>query len=138
MDRFFSRKSGSSPGGTSSSGGGGRPDPDNAEQLAVKIECLQDVGRWLATGKVSSSDLEMGSVREAVAALTRKPRPRREDVRPLLGKWRVQQKRQQEDRPLAEIIRDLEDKVIRAAQKLQAELASKPETTLVIVHNAGD
>ena len=138
MDRFFSRKSGSSPGGTSSSGGGGRPDPDNAEQLAVKIECLQDVGRWLATGKVSSSDLEMGSVREAVAALTRKPRPRRVDVRPLLGKWRVQQKRQQEDRPLAEIIRDLEDKVIRAAQKLQAELASKPETTLVIVHNAGD
>ena len=104
MDRFFSRK------GTSSSGGGGRPDPDNAEQLAVKIECLQDVGRWLATGKVSSSDLEIGSVREAVAALNRKPRPRREDVRPLLDKWRVQQKRQQEHRPLAEIIRDLEDK----------------------------
>ena len=80
MDRFFSRKSGSSPGGTSSSGGGGRPDPDNAEQLAVKIECLQEVGRWLVIGKVSSNDLEIGSVREAVAALTRAPRPRKEDV----------------------------------------------------------
>ena len=78
MDRFFSRKSGSSPGGTSSSGGRGRPDPDNAEQLAVKIECLQDVGRWLATGKVSSSDLKIGSFREVVAALTRAPRPRKE------------------------------------------------------------
>ena len=71
-------------------------------------------------------------VREAIAVLTRALRPKKEDVEPLLGKWRVQQKRQGKKRPLAETIKDLEDKVIRAAQKLQAELANKPETMLAV------
>ena len=85
---------------------------------------------WLSTGKVSSGNLEIGSARKAVAALTRATRPRAEDVRPFLGKWRAEQMQQIKHRPLPEIIRDLEDKVIRAAQKLQAELANKPEAML--------
>ena len=122
MDRLFSRKGSSSAASSSSAA-----QPALSE---VKIERVQDVQRWLSTGKVSSGNLEIGSVREAVAALTRAPRPRAEDVRPLLGKWRVEQMRQRRCRPLPERVKDLEDKVIRAAQKLQAELANKPETTL--------
>ena len=53
------------------------------------LNSLQDVCSWLATQAVSSSDLDMESVREAVAVLTRAPRPKREDVRPLLRKWLV-------------------------------------------------
>ena len=122
MDRLFSRKGSSSAASSCSAA-----QPVISE---VKIERVQDVQRWLSTGKVFSGNLEIAFVREAVAALTRAPRPRAEDVRPHLGKWRVEQMRQRKFRPLAEIIKDLEDKVIRAAQKLQAELANKPETTL--------
>ena len=52
--------------------------------LEVKIECVRDVERWLATVNVSSGNPEVGSVREAIAVLTRAPRPKAEDVRPLL------------------------------------------------------
>ena len=114
MDRFFSRKSGSSLGssssaaqpaltgsassnslaqpavtpgscsaGASSSGGGARQDLGSAEQLGVKMRCLQDVRRWLATEEVSGSNLDVGFVRQAVAVLTKAPRPRQEDVLPL-------------------------------------------------------
>ena len=80
--------------------------------------------------KYPAAYLEIRSVREAIAALTIAPRPKAEDVRPFLGKWRVKRMRQRVSSPLAEIIRDLGDKVIRAAQKLQAELANKPQTTV--------
>ena len=123
---FLEGRKGSSSAASSSSAA-------QAALSEVKIECVQDVQRWLSTGKVSSGNPEIGSVREAVAALTRAPRPRAEDVRPLLGKWRVEQKRQGKFRPLAEIIKDLEDKVIRAAQKLQAELANKSVEHATIV-----
>ena len=115
--------------------------------LEVKIGCVRDVQRWLALKGSSSAASSCSAaqpalppalhsldreVREAIAVLTRAPRPKKEDVEPLLGKWRVQQKRQGKKRPLAETIKDLEDKVIRAAQKLQAELANKPETILAV------
>ena len=119
LSAFLEARKGSSSAASSSSAA-------QAALSEVKIECIQDVQRWLSAGKVSSGNPEIGSVREAVAALTRAPRPRAEDVRPLLGKWRVEQRQQRKHRPLPEIIRDLEDKVIRAAQKLQAELANKP------------
>ena len=96
--------------GGSSSGGGARPDAFNAEQLVVNIECLQDVSRWLATGKSYSSNREMASLREAFAVLTRDPRPKAEEVLRLLSKWEVKQRRQGKNRPLADIIKDLEIK----------------------------
>ena len=64
----------------------------------VKIERVQNVLHWLSTGKVSSGNLEIGSVKEVVALLTRAPRPRAEDVRPLLGEWRVEQRQQRSRR----------------------------------------
>ena len=59
------------------------------------------------------------------------PRPKVEDVRPLLRKWGVEQKKQKKIRPLADSIRDFEEKVIEVAQKLQAVLANQLERTFV-------
>ena len=117
LSAFLEARKGSSSAASSSSAA-------QAALAEMKIECIQDIQRWLSMGKVFSGNLQIGSVREAVAALTRPPRPRAEDVRPLLGKWRVEQMQQREHPPLPEIIRDLEDRVIRAAQKLQAELVN--------------
>ena len=65
----------------------------SAEQPAtssdLKITCIRDVQRWLASeaiARYSTADLE--SIREAAAALST-PKPRKEDVRPFLNKWQV-------------------------------------------------
>ena len=64
------------------------------ERPEAKIECVRDVELWLATVNVSCGNPALGSVREAVAVSTRVPRPKAEDVRPLLHQWGVQQKKQ--------------------------------------------
>ena len=92
-------------------------------KLDAKIECVRDVQRWLATVNVSSGNPEVGSVREAIAVLTRVPRPEAAEVRPLLRQWGVEQRKQKKKRPLADTIRDFEEKVIEVAQKQQAVLA---------------
>ena len=63
----------------------------SAEQPAtssdLKIICIRDVQRWLASeaiARYSTADLE--SIREAAAALST-PKPRQEDVRPFHKKW---------------------------------------------------
>ena len=99
--------------------------------LEVKIECVRDVQRWLATVNVSSSNPEVESVREAIAVLTRAPRPKQKEVEPLLLLWGVQQRKKNVKRRLEDTIRDFEEKVIEAAQKLQAVLANKLERTFV-------
>ena len=58
----------------------------SAEQPVVKVESVQDVRRWLATEDVINSSIDIGCVREAIAVLTKIPRPRKEDVRPLQSK----------------------------------------------------
>ena len=138
MDRFFTSKSRSS---TASSGSAAQPartasatasndaarqGSGSAEQPAVKLECLQEVRRWLATEEVVSSNLDTGPVREAVAVLTRTPRPRQQEVQPLQNKWGVAQQHRRKRRPLPEVISECERKVVQAAQKLQQQLASNP------------
>ena len=71
--------------------------------VEVKIECVRDVQRWLATVNVSSGNPEVGSVREAIAVLTRPLGPRAGEVRPLLRLWGVQQMKQNMSRPLADL-----------------------------------
>ena len=63
----------------------------SAEQPAtssdLKIICIRDVQRWLASeaiARYSTADLE--SIREAAAALST-PKPKQEDVRPFMGRW---------------------------------------------------
>ena len=92
MDLFFiskNRPSGSSSScaaqsaGATASGEGVGKDSGSAEQSAVTLECLKDVRRWMATPEVLNSNLDVGRVKEAVNVLSRAPRPKQEDVRPL-------------------------------------------------------
>ena len=101
----------------------------SAAQPAATLECLEEVRRWLETGNVWSGNALVESLGEAFAVLARAPRPTDSKVRPPLRKLRVEQWRQGMRRPSAEIIRDLEDKGIHTAQKVQAELAHTPQTT---------
>ena len=98
----------------------------SAEQPAMRVECLQDVRRWLTTDEVVHSNLDTGPLNEAVAVLSRSPRPRQEEVRPLQSKWGVTQTKKGKIRPLAEVISEFERKVVVAAQKFQQQLASNP------------
>ena len=84
-----------------------RGDDGATEKPEAKFECVRDVQRWLATVSVSSGNPAVGSVREAIAVLTRVPRPKAVDVRLLLRQWGVQQK---SVRPMADIIRHFEEK----------------------------
>ena len=95
----------------------------SAEQPAtssdLKIICIRDVQRWLASeaiARYSTADLE--SIREAAAALST-PKPRQEDVRTFLKKWQVGPQR---DKKHYELLQEFQSKVIKAAQKLQQQL----------------
>ena len=155
MDRLFSTKSGSSVVSSSSAAqpalnagasSSSTPQPTltavhspnsgdagAAEQSVVKLECLQDVRRWLATIEVVRCNVDIRPLREAVAVLSRTPRPRKEEVRPFLSEWSVDRLRQGNEELLRELIQDFQDKVAQAAQKLQEQLANNPVVLATVV-----
>ena len=95
----------------------------SAEQPAtssdLKITCIRDVQRWLASeaiARYSTADLE--SIREAAAALSI-PKPRQEHVRPFMERWQLGPRRAKTH---DEMVQEFKGKVIKAAQKLQQQL----------------
>ena len=135
-----------SSGVSSSSGSSGR-----AEQPAVSlrsaelpasiihISSLRDVQRWLAKEHVSNcSSADVQRIREAVTVLSH-PKPKQEDVRPLQSKWQVAQQIKKKPKPLADVIHELQEKVVKAAQKLHQELidsAEQPASTTFVQNTA--
>ena len=114
---------------SSSSGSAAQPVPatsnsDSAAQSLWNIEHLRDVERWLSAEHVISSSIDTRDIREAVAILSAKPKPRQEIVRPAQNKWKIVRKIAQEERPLADVITEFQDKVVEAARKLEQQLAS--------------
>ena len=94
-------------------------DPAGAEQPAVKFKCLKDVQRWMAEApEVLNTSLQVAALKEAVAVLSRVPQPRKEGVRPLQSKWGVARSDKGKERPLPDVIRELEQKVLNAAHRL--------------------
>ena len=104
----------------------------SAEQPAtpshLKILSIRDVQHWLADESIARcSSADVQRIREAAAVLSR-PKPRKEDVRPLQRKWQVrQQTKGKKPRPLGEVLKEFQDKVIHAAQKLQQQLSDSAE-----------
>ena len=98
----------------------------------LKISSIRDVQRWLAEEHIAScSSADAQRIREAVAVLSR-PKPRQEDVRPLQSKWQVSHRnRDKKQKSLPDAIQELRDKVIKAAQKLQQQLADNAEQLAV-------
>ena len=91
-----------------------------AEQIAtpanLKILSIRDVQRWLAEESIAScTDADLQRIREAAAVLAR-PKPKREDVQPILNKWQVAQKKNSKKRPLKDVIHEFREKVVEAAR----------------------
>ena len=158
MDRFLARKSASSvgsgsaaqpplpanassisspqpavaPSSTSAAQPALTPSSTSAEQPVVQFACLKDVRLWLATPEVLNGSLDVSALKEAVTVLSRVPKPRKEEVQPLLSKWGVAQKDKGKPRPLADVIRELEQKVVNAAHQLANSVpasAAQPATS---------
>ena len=128
MDRFLARKSASG----SAAQPALTPSSTSAEQPVVQFACLKDVRLWLATPEVLNGSLDVSALKEAVTVLSRVPKPRKEEVQPLLSKWGVAQKDKGKLRPLADVIRELEQKVVNAAHQLANSVpasAAQPATS---------
>ena len=90
-----------------------------ATSTDLKITSIRDVQRWLASEAIGSySTVDVETIREAAVVLSNS-KPRQEEVRPFLKKWKVEQKR---DSKHIELLQELKGKVIKAAQKLQQQL----------------
>jgi hypothetical protein len=103
----------------------------SAEQPAIsrllKMSSIRDVQAWLNGEHVAScSSAEAQHIREAVAVLSQ-PKPRQEDVESLQSKWKVPRRKNNKKTRLQDVIKNLEIKVIEAAQTLQQQLASSAE-----------
>ena len=101
MDRFFASSS-------------------TAAESARQLSSIDDVRRWLTTLTEVTSTQKLESLRAAVNVL-KKPEPKRDDVRALCKIWPVKRD-DGKKRPLAEVIRDLKEKVIQAGNELRADL----------------
>ena len=84
----------------------------SVEQPVEAFVSIEAVNRWLnSRGELpSSSDCER--LRAAVVVLTSKPKPRKEDVRPLCFSWNVRVMEHKKSRPLATLITELQQAVL--------------------------
>ena len=119
------KRSGGSAGSSRGSASPANEQPATPSHL--KILSIRDVQRWLAEEPIAScSSADMQRIREAVAVLSH-PKPRQEDVQPLQSKWQVARQKDKKKRPLGDVLQELRDKVIKATQKLQQQLADGAE-----------
>ena len=105
MDRFFASSS-------------------TAAESARQLSSIDDVRRWLTTLTEVTSTQQLESLRAAVKMLT-KPDFKRDDARALCKIWPVKQDRGKQ-RPLTQVILELKEHVIKAANELRADLFSMP------------
>ncbi len=97
----------------------------NAVQLANALRSIADVDSWLKSNAVAlGSSAEVMRIKEVVDCLSTKPKPRQEAVEQFFKPWSVQQFIKKSRRPLSELIKELSDKVVKAAARLQANLYS--------------
>ena len=153
MHRFMSSVASSSSGraeqpaaASSSSNSAEQPTASlrSAEQPAtsshLKILSSRDVQRWLADEPIAScSSADVQRIREAAAVLSH-PKPRKEDVRPLQNKWHLKQIKNKQSRPLGDVLKEFQGKVIQAAQKLQQQQQQLSDSAerLVLLSGSAD
>ena len=112
----------------------------SAEQPATpsdsKILSIRDVQRWLAQEPIASCiSADAQRIREAVAVLLH-PTPRKEDVRPLQPQWHIARQRDRKQRSPEDVLQELEDKVIKAAQKVQHNMSDSAGQPAVLADSA--
>ena len=113
-----------------------QPARETAQPLKA-LRSITDVQWWLKKNEVVlSSSAEAVRIREVVEALSTKPKPRQEIIGPFCKSWGVQQLSKKKNRPLSELIEELNTKVIVAVKELQQQLADSAERPLLLSHSA--
>ena len=85
--------------------------PSSVEPPAPTFITIEALNRWLKVQGDASTSLDFQRLRAATEVLTRKPKPRQEDVSLLCSSWIVRQYDRKQDRkqrrPLATLITEL-------------------------------
>ena len=88
--------------------------PSNVETFTI----IEAVSLWLKSQGEASTAPDLQRLRAATEVLTRKPKPRQEDVFPLCSSWNVRQSERKKPRPLATLITELQQAVITEGNRL--------------------
>ena len=92
--------------------------PSNVETFTI----IEAVSLWLKSQGEASTAPDLQRLRAATEVLTRKPKPRQEDVFPLCSSWNVRQSERKKPRPLATLITELQQAVITEGNRLRRSL----------------
>ena len=100
--------------------------PSSVEQPAEASVSMEEVNRWLNSRGDLPSSPDLERLRAAVVVLSRKPKPRQEDVQPLCATWNVRRMEHKKSRPLATLITELQQAVLAEWNKLRGSLDVLP------------
>jgi len=98
----------------------------SVEQPVEAFVSIEAVNRWLNSRSELPSSSDFERLRAAVVVLTRKPKPRQEDVEPLCVSWNLRQKEHKKKRPLATLITELQQAVFAECSKFRDSLDVQP------------
>ena len=98
----------------------------SVEQPVEAFVSIEAVNRWLNSRDELPSSLDFERLRAAVVVLTSKHKPRKEDVRPLCVSWNVRTWEHNKSRPLATLIKELQQAVLAECSKLRGSLDVLP------------
>ena len=96
--------------------------PSSVEQPAETFSSIAAVNRWLTVQGAACNTPDFQKLRAAVSVLTKTPNPRQEEVCPLCSSWNVRTHDQRRRRPLATLIRELQQAVITEGSRFRASL----------------
>ena len=97
-----------------------------AAEFARQLSSIDDVQRWLTTLTEATFTQQLERVRAAVNLLT-KPEFKRDDARALCKIWPVKQDRGKQ-RLLEQVVRELKEHVIKAANELRVDLEQQAQS----------
>ena len=96
--------------------------PSSVEPPAPTFITIEPLKWWLKVQGDASTSPEFQRLRASTEVLTRKPKPRQEDVSLLCSSWIVRQREHQKRRPLATLITELQQAVITEGNRLRRSL----------------
>ena len=96
-------------------------------------KAILDAQAWLNENQLTSCNSEDAQLIKETVAVLAQDHPKQKDVRPLQSKWHVAQKKNGKPRPLADVIKEMENKVIEEIQKLQQQIVNSAAANFVCV-----
>ena len=142
MKRFFARKP-DEPVHTASASSGSAAQPVEQQRSVSsakpggQLTSVKAVQIWLGTLDIETATADIRRIKTAVDVLMHKPKPRKEDVRPLCATWSVQRTMKHKERLQSDVLADLTSaKVIAASNQAIANAAQPASTSTCAPQNA--